>query len=87
MHSRVSSLSFVYDMPSSGASRRSTGAAPPGSWFSVIMSTETTRAVVLVTSWLPTSSRIWPRTAGTITSLVWFCWASLVNEVLFITWR
>ena len=87
MHSRVSSLSFVYDMPSSGASRFRTGVAPPGCWFSVIMSTETTRAVWLVTSWLPTSSRIWPRTAGTITSRVWFCSASLVNEVLFSTCR
>ena len=87
VHSRVSSLSLVYDMPSSGASRCSTGAAPPGCWFRVIMSTETTRAVWLVTSWSPTSSRIWPRTAGTITSLVWFCSASLVNEVLFITCR
>ena len=51
------------------------------------MSTETTRAVVLVTIRPPTSSRIWPRTAGTITSLVWFCSASLVNELLFMTCR
>ena len=51
------------------------------------MSTETTRAVWLVTSRLPTSSRIWPRTAGTITFLVWFAAASLVNAVLFITCR
>src|SRR5204862_109291 len=35
------------------------------------MSTETTSAVELVTRRLPTSSRIWPRTAGTITFLVW----------------
>ena len=51
------------------------------------MSTETTRAVWLVTSRFPTSSRIWPRTAGTITSLVWFAAASLVNAVVFITCR
>ena len=60
-------------MPSSEASRCSTGAAPPGRCDSPVMSTETVSAVVLVTSWLPASSRIWPRTAGTITSLVWFC--------------
>ena len=35
-------------------------------------------AVVFVTNWSPTSSRIWPRTAGTITSLVWFCSARLL---------
>ena len=51
------------------------------------MSTETTRAVWLVTSRLPTSSRICPRTAGTITLLVWFAAASLVKAVLFITCR
>ena len=74
-------------MPSSGASRRSTGAAPPGCWDRFIMSTETTSAVELVTSRLPTSSRIWPRTAGTITFLVWLASASLVKAVLFITCR
>ncbi len=51
------------------------------------MSTETTRAVSLVTSRLPMSSRIWPRTAGTITFLVWFWAASLVNAVVFTTCR
>ena len=51
------------------------------------MSTETTRAVLLVTSRLPASSMIWPRTAGTITFLVWFAAASLVKAVLFITCR
>ena len=51
------------------------------------MSTETTSAVLFVTSWVPTSSRIWPRTAGTITSLVWFAVACLVYAVLFITCR
>ena len=51
------------------------------------MSTETTRAVWLVTSCAPTSSRIWPRTAGTSTFLVWFWAASLVKAVLFITCR
>ena len=87
VHSRVFSVSSAYDMPSKGASRCSTGAPPPGCWSRVIMSTETTRAVVLVTSRPPTSSRIWPRTAGTITFLVWFCSASLVNELLFMTCR
>ena len=51
------------------------------------MSTETTRAVLFVMSWRPTSSRIWPRTAGTITFLVWLAFASLVKAVLFITCR
>ncbi len=51
------------------------------------MSTDTTRAVVFVTRRLPTSSRIWPRTAGTITFLVWFAAASLVKAVVFITCR
>ncbi len=74
-------------MPSRGASRCSTGAAPPGCWDRFIMSTETTRAVLLVTRRLPTSSRIWPRTAGTMTFLVWLAAASLVKAVLFITCR
>ena len=40
------------------------------------MSTETTSAVRLVTRAWPTSSRIWPRTAGTMMFRVWFAEAS-----------
>ena len=51
------------------------------------MSTDTTMAVWLVTRRLPASSKIWPRTAGTITSRVWFAAASLVKAVVFTTCR
>ncbi len=60
-----------------GASRFITAVPPSLRWDSVIMSTETTSSVWLVTRALPTSSRIWPRTAGTMILRVWFCEASL----------
>ena len=41
------------------------------------MLTETTSAVRLSTSGWPVSSRIAPRTEGTITVLVWSCVAAL----------
>ena len=65
-------------MFSMGASRFSTATPPSLRWDSVIMSTDTTSSVRLVTRALPTSSRICPRTAGTMMFRVWFCEASLV---------
>ena len=76
LHSRTLSFSNWYGMFSMGARRRSTAVPPSGRWDSVIMSTETTSAVRLATRALPISSRIWPRTAGTMVFLVWFADAS-----------
>jgi hypothetical protein len=64
-------------MCSSFASRCSSAMPPSGVCWSSIRLTETTSAVWFSISGWPASSRIWPRTGGTITVLVWSCVAAL----------
>jgi hypothetical protein len=56
-------------MPSSVARLRNSAVPPPRCCDTTAMFTETTREGFSPTSGLPRSSRIWPRTDGTITFL------------------
>ena len=64
-------------MCSSFASRCSTATPPSGCCATSARFTDTTSDVLLLISGWPTSSRIPPRTDGTITVLVWSCAAAL----------
>ena len=69
------------------ASRCSSDIPPSGCWATSARFTDTTSAVLLSTSGVPTSSRILPRTGGTITVLVWSCAAALAYARPVITCR
>ena len=77
VHSRIFCCSRASLMPSRCASRVSSGMPPPGCCETSARFTETTREVWLSTSGWPVSSRIWPRTGGTITVLTWSWVAAL----------
>jgi len=79
VHSRVLSTASV-DRPSRGASRCSTGAAPPGCWDRFIMSTGGRPGRSCCDQRLPRRPGSGPRTAGQRSrSWGWFAAASLVE--------